>query len=83
VIPVPDERFGEAVCAFVVIGEAAAIPNAQEIAEFMLGLGIARAKVPVEWHFIDRIPTTATGKVKKFELAGLRDQAPMQPGAAR
>ena len=83
VIPVPDGRFGESVCAFVVVGDEAAAPTAQGIAEFMLGLGIAKAKVPVEWHFVDRIPTTATGKVKKFELAALRERAPMEQGAAR
>jgi acyl-CoA synthetase (AMP-forming)/AMP-acid ligase II len=83
VIPIPDERFGEAVCAFVVVRDGAAPPSGQTLAEFMFASGIAKAKVPVEWHFIDRIPTTATGKVKKFELAKLRGQVPHQQGAPR
>jgi len=48
----------------------------------MLASGIAKAKVPVEWHVIDRIPTTATGKVKKFELAAQRERTPTEMGAA-
>ena len=83
VIPMPDERFGEAVCAFIVTRSSTEVPTGEQIAEFMLGLGMAKAKVPVEWHLIDRIPTTATGKVKKFELVALRERTPTHQGASR
>ena len=83
VIPVPDERFGEAVCAFIVPRSSAELVTGEQVAEFMLGLGMTRAKVPVEWHLIDRIPTTATGKVKKFELVALRERTSTHQGAAR
>ena len=76
VIPIPDERFGEAVCAFVVTRGDAETPSADDIAEVMIACGITKAKVPVEWHVIDAIPTTATGKVKKFELSAMREQIP-------
>ena len=82
VIPIPDERFGEAVCAFVVL-ESTAEVTTDEIAGFMLESGIARAKVPVEWHVIDRIPITATGKVKKHELVAWRGRMATETGAAR
>ena len=83
VIPIPDQRFGEAVCAFVVVDGRVATPTSEALAEFMLASGITRAKVPIEWHFLDRIPTTATGKVKKFELAAMRERVTTQQGAAR
>lgn len=82
VIPIPDERFGEAVCAFIVLREGVATPSSNDIAISMLASGIAKAKLPVEWHVIDRIPTTATGKVKKFELVALRERMPSTIGAA-
>ena len=82
VIPIPDERFGEAVCAFVVAREGAVEPTPEQIAEAMLRSGIAKGKVPVEWHVVDKIPTTATGKVKKFELAAMRERIHTQHGAA-
>jgi acyl-CoA synthetase (AMP-forming)/AMP-acid ligase II len=83
VVPIPDERFGEAVCAFIVIEDGIAAPGAEEIAGFMISSGIAKAKVPVEWHVVDRIPTTATGKIKKFELVALRAHMSTPAGAAR
>ena len=82
VVPIPDERFGEAVCAFVVL-QTTKGPDTDEIARFMLESGIAKAKVPVEWHVIEQIPTTTTGKVKKFELVALRDRMTTKTGDPR
>jgi acyl-coenzyme A synthetase/AMP-(fatty) acid ligase len=31
--------------------------------------GLARQKSPTAWHFVDSLPMTPSGKVKKFELA--------------
>lgn len=72
VAPVPDDRLGEAVCAFVVARDGAA-PSTDELTRFLLDAGMAKAKVPSEWHIVDRIPTTATGKVQKHLL--LRERA--------
>jgi acyl-CoA synthetase (AMP-forming)/AMP-acid ligase II len=37
--------------------------------------GLARQKNPVAWHFVDSLPMTPSGKVKKFELVARIDAA--------
>jgi acyl-coenzyme A synthetase/AMP-(fatty) acid ligase len=32
---------------------------------------VARFKVPKAWHFVDAMPMTASGKIRKFELEGI------------
>jgi acyl-CoA synthetase len=68
VVPGPDARFGEVPVAFVVFdppGQA----SADELARHLHATGLARQKTPVAWHFVDALPMTPSGKVKKFELA--------------
>ena len=38
------------------------------LAELVGATGLARQKTPVAWHFVDALPMTPSGKVKKFEL---------------
>jgi acyl-CoA synthetase (AMP-forming)/AMP-acid ligase II len=72
VIPVLHERFGETVCAFVVVRSDDRWVGEEAMAEHLLAMSLARAKTPVEWHVIDQIPTTLTGKVQKHRLADIR-----------
>jgi acyl-CoA synthetase (AMP-forming)/AMP-acid ligase II len=72
VLGVPHERLGEAVCAFIVPVDSAAPPTPEALAGFMLGQDIAKAKVPAEWHIVDALPTTASGKVQKHLLLAER-----------
>jgi len=64
VIGVPDEKYGEELCAWIKLkpGEQA---NADEIRAFCRGQ-IAHYKVPRYVHFVDAFPMTVTGKVQKF-----------------
>ena len=64
VIGVPDERFGEEICAWVRLrpGESA---NDEEIKAFCRGQ-IAHYKVPRYIKFVDEFPMTVTGKIQKF-----------------
>ncbi len=66
VIGVPDERFGEELCAWIVLygGQSA---NEQEIKEFCRGQ-IAHYKVPRYIKFVSEFPMTVTGKVQKFVM---------------
>jgi acyl-CoA synthetase (AMP-forming)/AMP-acid ligase II len=67
VVAGPDERFGEVPVAFVVVdhpGQACA----DDLSAHLHAAGLARQKMPVAWHFVDSLPMTASGKVKKFEL---------------
>jgi long-chain acyl-CoA synthetase len=67
VVGIPDERRGETVKAFVVPMSAEAVGE-DELREFVLER-LAEYKHPREIDFVDELPRTTTGKVKKFELA--------------
>ncbi len=66
VIGVPDERFGEELCAWIVLYEGQSA-NEQEIKEFCRGQ-IAHYKVPRYIKFVSEFPMTVTGKVQKFVM---------------
>jgi acyl-CoA synthetase len=67
VVAGPDARFGEVPIAFVVL-DGATRPSAEELVVHLRATGVARQKTPVAWHFVDSLPMTPSGKVKKFEL---------------
>src|SRR5207237_1003665 len=69
VVGLPDERFGEEVCAWVRLKPGAALTEA-ELREFCRGR-IAHYKVPRYVVFVDEYPTTVTGKVQKYRLREL------------
>ncbi len=75
VTSVPDERFGEAVGAWVVLGPGTPWEGPQRYLQHLESLRLARAKLPVEWHVVETIPTSASGKVQKFRLRELPDLA--------
>jgi fatty-acyl-CoA synthase len=66
VFGVPDQRFGEEVCAFVILkpGQAA---SADEIRIFCQGR-TAHFKIPRHVRFVAEFPMTATGKAQKFMM---------------
>jgi acyl-CoA synthetase (AMP-forming)/AMP-acid ligase II len=67
-VSMPDDRLGEKVCAFIVPAGDARI-TVDELAAYLQGeRRIAPPKCPEKIIFVDELPTTATGKVKKFEL---------------
>ncbi|MCC7286556.1 MAG: long-chain-fatty-acid--CoA ligase [Burkholderiaceae bacterium] len=66
VIGVPDERWGEVPKAFVIRRDGAAAGVAA--LESWLLQRLARYKRPRHWEFVDALPQTATGKVRKNEL---------------
>jgi acyl-CoA synthetase len=74
VVPGPDARFGEVPVAFVVFGGGGQV-SADELSGHLRVRGLARQKTPVAWHFVDSLPMTPSGKVKKFELAAAADEA--------
>ena len=63
---IPDERYGEAVCAWVILQEGAELDE-ESLREFCRGR-IARYKVPRYVRFVDAFPLTVTGKVQKFRM---------------
>jgi fatty-acyl-CoA synthase len=66
VIGVPDERYGEVVCAWIILHSGAELDE-DAIADFCRGR-IAHYKVPRYVRFVDSFPVTVTGKVQKFVM---------------
>ena len=69
VIGVPDERYVEVVCAWIVLREGAAL-DADGVRDFCRDR-IARFKVPYYIRFVDAFPMTITGKIQKFKMREL------------
>jgi len=70
VIPIPDEQWGETPKAFVVPESGDpddAGAAAGELREFVRER-VATYKTPGEVEFVAELPTTATGKIQKYEL---------------
>ncbi|WP_323119322.1 AMP-binding protein [Burkholderia alba] len=66
VFGVPDPKYGEEVCAWVVL-RAGETMSEEELREFCRGQ-IAHYKVPRYVRFVDELPMTVTGKVQKFVM---------------
>ncbi|TKX85489.1 long-chain fatty acid--CoA ligase, partial [Halorubrum sp. SS5] len=70
VIPAPDERWGETPKAFVVpaSGDPDAAGATPEELKAFVRERVADYKTPGEVEFVAELPTTATGKIQKYEL---------------
>jgi fatty-acyl-CoA synthase len=66
VIGVPDEKYGEELCAWVIVREGAAV-EAEAIRAFCRGK-IAHYKIPRYIRFVDGWPMTISGKVQKYKM---------------
>jgi fatty-acyl-CoA synthase len=66
VIGVPDERFGEAIMAWVQLSGGAELSE-DELKAFCKGK-IAHFKIPKYVRFVSEFPMTVTGKVRKMEM---------------
>lgn len=73
VVAFPHPRMGEGVAACLV-ASGTARPALDDLAEFLKDLGLARQKWPEQVVWLDELPKTASGKVKKHLL---RDQFPV------
>jgi fatty-acyl-CoA synthase len=66
VIGVPDDKYGEELCAWVIARPDAA-PDEDAVREYCRGR-LAHFKVPRYVIFVDEFPMTVTGKVQKFKM---------------
>lgn len=64
VVSMPHPRLGEGICAFIV-ARSAEQPGMAEISTFVTDAGLARQKCPERLVYVDDLPRTASGKVRK------------------
>ena len=69
VVGLPDEEFGEEVCAWIRVKAGVALTEA-EVTGYCKGQ-IAHYKIPRYVIFVDEYPATVTGKVQKYKLREL------------
>jgi len=73
VVGIADERLGEVAAAYVVLRPAARLEPAELIV--WCRDNMANYKVPRRVHFVDQLPTTASGKVQRFALRDMHGGA--------
>ncbi len=66
VLGVPDTTYGEEVCAWIRLKSGSAL-TPEELKDFCDGK-IARYKIPHYLEFVDELPMTVTGKIRKVEI---------------
>ena len=66
VVGVPDQRFGEELCAWIVVKPGQTLTE-DEVRDFCKGK-IAHYKVPKYLRFVTEFPMTVTGKIQKFKI---------------
>ena len=80
VVGIPDPKFGEELCAWIIVREGEKLGE-DEVRAFCQGQ-IAHYKIPRYIRFVDSFPMTVTGKIQKFQIReqmkrvlGLQDAA--------
>jgi fatty-acyl-CoA synthase len=67
VIGVPDERYGEELCAWIKMRAGAAALDAAAVREYAAGR-LAHFKIPRYVMVVEEFPMTVTGKIRKVEM---------------
>ena len=75
VVGVPDKKYGEELCAWIIVREGQRLGE-DEVRAFCQGQ-IAHYKIPRYISFVDSFPMTVTGKIQKFKI---RDEMKTQLG---
>ena len=70
VIGVPDEKYGEELCAWIRMREGTTPLTVQSLREFATGK-LAHYKIPRYVQIVEDFPMTVTGKVRKVEMREL------------
>ncbi|HVV75741.1 MAG TPA: AMP-binding protein [Mycobacteriales bacterium] len=81
VVGVPDDKYGEELCAWVVVRDGQSL-TVDDVREFCNGR-LAHFKVPRYVMVVDEFPMTVTGKVQKFKMREISiEQLGLQAAAA-
>ncbi|HWD03667.1 MAG TPA: AMP-binding protein [Amycolatopsis sp.] len=68
IVGMPDPELGERVCAYVVPRAGAPVPTVGDLADFLLGKGVAKFKLPERVEVRAELPVTTIRKVAKKRL---------------
>ncbi len=68
IVGLPDPRTGERACA-VIVPEQDARPDVAALRDYLVGLGVARFKIPEQVELWDALPKNDAGKVLKHRIA--------------
>jgi fatty-acyl-CoA synthase len=79
VVGVPDEKYGEELCAWIRMRAGAEPLDAERVREFATGK-LAHYKIPRYVMIVDEFPTTVTGKIRKVQM---REESTRILGLAR
>jgi fatty-acyl-CoA synthase len=66
VVGVPDEKYGEELCAWIKLKSGASL-SCEEVQAFCKA-NLARYKIPRYVKFVESYPQTVTGKIQKFKI---------------
>ncbi len=67
VIGVPDDKYGEEICAWIKMRSGSTPLDADAVRAFSSGK-LAHYKIPRYVHVVDEFPMTVTGKVRKVDM---------------
>jgi non-ribosomal peptide synthetase component E (peptide arylation enzyme) len=68
IVAMPDAFFGEKACAYLIARPGQVAPGVKELADFLVGKGLAKFQGPERVEVIDAFPVTRVGKVDKPAL---------------
>ncbi|MBR0411894.1 MAG: AMP-binding protein [Eubacterium sp.] len=68
VVGMRDARLGERVCAFVINDNSGIVPTVSSIGKYLASKKVSKWLWPEHIEFIDRLPYTDSGKLKRYEL---------------
>ena len=68
VVAMPDKHYGEKACVFLTIRPGKSTPSLPDLGAFLIGLGLAKYKLPERIETIVEFPLTRVGKVDKAAL---------------
>lgn len=68
VFSIPDERYGQEVCAWIILKSQVSAIRPEDIRHFLKDK-LAFFKIPKHIRFVDKFITTPTGKVQKFKMS--------------
>ena len=67
-VAMPDEFYGEKGCVYIILRPGQRAPDLKELANFLVGKGLAKYKCPERIEVIEHFPLTRVGKLDKLAL---------------